>query len=314
MIPEFETAAFDAQPGERVGPVKTSFGYHLIEVLEKQPAGKQSLEEATEEIRTLLLSERSRTAAEAKARDLADKVGNENIDSAEAMRTLAGSEAGVTVHTTEPFGRDENVPGIGRATPFTTAAFDLDEGAFSETVPVSRGWAILRLSAIEEPHTPALDLVREDVRSGLLDQRQIELASSRLKEARLALEEGQALDALATELDVSVEESGEIRRSGPIGGLGNNPEIAAAAMELDSGQFGGPVVHDRDVVLFEVTERQRYDPLKFEQEKDAAREGLRQARLAEMLAAVVNQRREEMGGVKIDTQLLRNFELVAGEG
>ncbi len=260
------------------------------------------------------MSERSRTAAEAKARDLADRVGNENIDSAEAMRTLAGSEAGVTVHTTEPFGRDENVPGIGRATPFTTAAFDLDEGAFSETVPVSRGWAILRLSAIEEPHTPALDLVREDVRSGLLDQRQIELASSRLEEARLALEEGQALDALATELEVSVEESGEIRRSGPIGGLGNNPEIAAAAMELDSGQFGGPVVHDRDVVLFEVTERQRYDPLKFEQEKDAAREGLRQARLAEMLAAVVNQRREEMGGVKYDTQLLRNFELVAGEG
>ncbi len=46
MIPEFETAAFDAQPGELVGPVKTSFGYHLIEVLEKQPAGKQSLEEA----------------------------------------------------------------------------------------------------------------------------------------------------------------------------------------------------------------------------------------------------------------------------
>lgn len=314
MIPEFETAAFDAQPGDRVGPVKTSFGYHLIEVLEKQPAGKQSLEEATEEIRALLLTDRSRAVAEAKARELADRVGAESLGSAEALGTLAASEAGVTVHTTEPFGREENVPGIGRATPFTTAAFDLEEGAFSAAVPVSRGWALLRLSAVEEPHTPELDAVREDVRNVLLDQRQIELATTKLAEARLALEDGQALDDLATELGLSVAESGEIRRSGPVGSLGNNPEIAAAAMELDSGQFGGPIVHNRDVVVFEVTARQRYDPLKFEQEKDAARESLRQSRLAEMLAAVINQRREEMGGVKYDTQLLRNFELLAGEG
>jgi len=314
MIPEFETAAFDAQPGERVGPVRTSFGYHLIEVLEKQPAGKQSLEEATEEIRTQLLSERSRAAAEAKAGELAGKIGEEKIVSAQALRELAGSESGVTVHTTAAFGRDENVPGIGRATAFTTAAFDLEEGDFSEAVPVSRGWALLRLSAIEEPHIPELDLVQEDVRRALLDQRQIELATARLEEARLALEQGQALDDLALELEVSVEESGQIQRSGPIGALGNNPEIAGVAMDLDNGQFGGPIVHNSDVVLFEVTERQRYDPLKFDQEKDSAREGLRQTRLAEMLASVINQRREEMGGVKYDTQLLRNFELVSGEG
>lgn len=314
MIPEFETAAFDAQPGDRVGPVKTSFGYHLIEVLEKQPAGKLSLEEATEEIRAQLLSERSRAAAESKAGELASRIGKERIDSAEALRELAGSEPGVTAHTTTAFGLDENVPGIGRSTAFTTAAFDLEEGGFSEAVPVSRGWAILRLSAIEEPHIPELETVQEDVRRALLDQRQLELAIARLEDARLALEQGQALDDLALELGVAVEESGEIRRSGPIGTLGNNPEITSAAMELNSGQFGGPIVHNNDVVLFEVTERQRYDPLEFEQEKVSAREGLRQARLAEMLAAVINQRREEMGGVKYDTQLLRNFELVAGEG
>ncbi len=87
-----------------------------------------------------------------------------------------------------------------------------------------------------------------------------------------------------------------------------------AAMELETGQFGGPVVHNRDVLLFEVTDRQRYDPLKFEQEKDSARESLRQTRLNQMLASIINQRREEMGGVKFDPQLLRNFELVAGEG
>ncbi len=34
MVPEFESAAFGAQPGELVGPIKTQFGYHIIKVLE----------------------------------------------------------------------------------------------------------------------------------------------------------------------------------------------------------------------------------------------------------------------------------------
>ncbi|HLZ07372.1 MAG TPA: peptidylprolyl isomerase, partial [Chloroflexota bacterium] len=37
MIPEFEQAAFTLQPGTISAPVKSSYGYHLIEVLEKDP-------------------------------------------------------------------------------------------------------------------------------------------------------------------------------------------------------------------------------------------------------------------------------------
>lgn len=314
MIPEFEEAAFGAQPGDRVGPVKTSFGYHLIEVLERQPAGKQTLEEATEEIRDQLLTERSRDAAEVEATELAERLTEESVDSVDTLRTLAGSTAGVTVNTTEPFGRADSVPGIGPATPFTSTAFELAEGESSAAIPVSRGWAVLRLSSIEAPHVPALETIEEDVRQALLDQRQLELATSRLEQARQSLGEEQSFDELATELGLTIEESGEIRRTGPIGGLGSNPEIANAAMSLDAGEIGGPITHNRDVVLFEVAERQRYDPLKFEQEKDSAREGLRQARLSQMLASIIDQRREEMGGVRYDPQLLRNFELVAGEG
>ena len=73
------------------------------------------------------------------------------------------------------------------------------------------------------------------------------------------------------------------------------------------------MVHDRDLVLFEVSERHRYDPLRFEQEKDAARENLRQERLGQMLGSIIAQRREEMG-VQYDTQLLQNFAATPGEG
>ncbi len=35
MVPEFDTAVFNEPLGEVIGPVKTEFGYHLIEVLER---------------------------------------------------------------------------------------------------------------------------------------------------------------------------------------------------------------------------------------------------------------------------------------
>ena len=52
MVPEFDAAVFAAKEGDLVGPVKTEFGYHIIEVLDIK-AGQQ-LADVEEEIRTEL--------------------------------------------------------------------------------------------------------------------------------------------------------------------------------------------------------------------------------------------------------------------
>jgi peptidyl-prolyl cis-trans isomerase C len=36
MVPEFEQAAFAADQGKVIGPVKTQFGYHVIKVTGKK--------------------------------------------------------------------------------------------------------------------------------------------------------------------------------------------------------------------------------------------------------------------------------------
>lgn len=45
FVKEFEAAAFSAAPGEVVGPVQSTYGYHVVKVYGKSPAGARSFEE-----------------------------------------------------------------------------------------------------------------------------------------------------------------------------------------------------------------------------------------------------------------------------
>ena len=58
MVPEFEEAAFGLQVGEVSEPVKTQFGYHLIQVDEKNLEGIKSLEESRQIIVKNLLHQK----------------------------------------------------------------------------------------------------------------------------------------------------------------------------------------------------------------------------------------------------------------
>jgi len=53
-VPEFEQAAFGAKQGEIVGPVKTEFGYHIIEVTDIKPEQTRSLQEVRPQIKSQL--------------------------------------------------------------------------------------------------------------------------------------------------------------------------------------------------------------------------------------------------------------------
>ncbi|MBF0499847.1 MAG: peptidyl-prolyl cis-trans isomerase [Candidatus Riflebacteria bacterium] len=64
MVPEFDQAVQAAEINKIVGPVKTKFGYHLIRVDERKPAGTVPLEEVKDKIKQQLLPERQKAAFE----------------------------------------------------------------------------------------------------------------------------------------------------------------------------------------------------------------------------------------------------------
>ena len=66
MIPEFEKVAFAMKENQTSDIVKTKFGFHIIKVTGKRPAGERSFDDVKEQMRKaqeagLLLTEDQRT-------------------------------------------------------------------------------------------------------------------------------------------------------------------------------------------------------------------------------------------------------------
>ena len=73
MVKEFEDAAFAAEIGHVVGPVKTQFGYHLIKVEEKRDAAVAPFAEVETKIRSSLLQQKQNRAYTEKVKELKEK-------------------------------------------------------------------------------------------------------------------------------------------------------------------------------------------------------------------------------------------------
>lgn len=70
FVKEFEAAAFSAAAGSIVGPVKTMYGFHVLSVGERKPAGLQSFEEVKAKIASDLRENAQRDAIEGLIADL----------------------------------------------------------------------------------------------------------------------------------------------------------------------------------------------------------------------------------------------------
>lgn len=119
MVPDFEKAAFSQAVNEIGAPVKTDYGYHLIQVLEKKPAINHNLEDVKEEVAGILLAkDRSKAAIEQLQESL--KKGD-----AGAVQKFV-TEHKLKWDETGAFSIDsENVPKIGPSDEFVRLAFQL---------------------------------------------------------------------------------------------------------------------------------------------------------------------------------------------
>jgi hypothetical protein len=247
------------------------------------------------------------------AQELYGKVkGEREVDEAK-LRALAERE-GVAVELTEPFARDESLPRLGRNTPFADQAFALERGVLSEPVRIGSGWALLSVLEVQEARLPELAEVRDQVQVDALDEARRERGAALLQEARARVDGG------ATWEDVTGPLAGDPRTSALFGardqiaGLADSGAVVRAALSLEVGAVGGPITTEQGAVLFRVAERERFDPVAFENDKVLLRDQLAARRYNSLLQGILERRRSDLD-IEYSQQFIDTFELAdAGTG
>lgn len=309
MVKPFADAAFAAKPHQLVGPIRTSFGYHLIEVLDHRAASQRSFSAVKSLIRMRLASETAASEAKKRAEDLAAALKNKGKVDEQAMRQAAQSDPAVIFASTPPFGRDSEIAGIGRSGAFNAAAFNLTKGQLSDPVHIARGWAILQLASIVPPHLPTFKEAQSAVRAKVEAESEQQIATQKLAEAKKAIAAGKTLDEVAKQLGVSVQQSGEFSPNGIIPGLGMSTKITDLAMSLNKGDIGGPVSMYQTEVLFQVTGRQRATEAGLAAKREQIRNQIEQEKVGRLMASLLAKRRDDLN-VNYSKQLLKSFGLL----
>ena len=144
MVPEFEKTAFSLPAGTISGPVKTDFGYHLIEVLEKRPAKVAGLDQEKTGIAKILVAQEKARAQVAKLEGDMKKGDTAAVNAWVAAHKLKWDETGVFTLETE------RVPKIGANDEVAKMAFMLNSKKTMPDALIHQGpqQFILRYKAI----------------------------------------------------------------------------------------------------------------------------------------------------------------------
>jgi peptidyl-prolyl cis-trans isomerase D len=301
MIKEFEEAAFGAEPKAIVGPVKTSYGYHVIQVLEKTPERVQPLYEVSAGIRARLMDKKASEEAQRLAKELSERVAKMGKPSDEELRRLAVSP--VTFNETEYVGRGDVPAGLGNPA-FTQALFALAPGQVSAPVSTARGEAIVKLSDTRKSGLPPFTEVKQRVIADLGKKKQDAAAMASLKQAT---EAEQTLEGIAKKVGQKVETPTEFGKNGPGPSFPLPKAVLDAVFSAKPGEVKGPFeVPGRGALVLRVEQQTPFDKAAFEAQKDKIKESLRTQKSDRLLQAMIMRRRNELK-VERNDELLKRF-------
>jgi len=303
MVKEFEDAAFGAAQGDIVGPVKSPFGFHVLQVTARSAERVQPLFEVSASIRGRLEETRAGDEARRLARDLADRVGKLGKNpSDDDLRKL--TRPGVTFNETELLARADAPAGIGPNPSFMQLLFELPVGQVSEPVATARGEAILKPVEVKAAGPAAFADVKARVKADLVKKKQEETA---LAAARAAMTPGASLEDVAKTAGVKVETPEAFPKAGPVPGLGTSKALLDVAFSAAAGETKGPVwVADRGAAVLRVLQVTPFDAEAFAKQKDGALDRLRQQKSGRLFQSLVQRLRTE-ARIEVNKELLARF-------
>jgi peptidyl-prolyl cis-trans isomerase D len=271
MVPEFDAAAFSMQPGQISDLVKTQFGFHIIKLVEKRPAGQRPLAEVRNEIIERLKWER----AQARSTEISTKVTSELKSPADFDRVAKAN--GLVTKESGFFLRDEPIADLGPSPQVASEAFTLKDGAVSEPLRTAQGFVFVTVTGKQPSALPVLDAVKERVRNDIIQKKAVDAAKAAAAGLAPTLKSAANFAAAAKTAGRELKTTELISRGAVIPDAGASPAVDKAVFALAAGAVSDPIVTDTGAVIVKVVERNDVKPA----EMTTAKDGLKREMISE---------------------------------
>jgi len=300
-VPEFEKAAFSLPKGQMSDLVKSSYGFHIIRVDDKQDAHMKTLDEVKGEIEPILKQQKTQDIAQKQAEDLLQQAKTQGLDAAAAAK-------GVSVVTSDFFSRRDLVPGLGPAPQFMDAVFTAGEKSPPEMASTSQGFAVFQLLAVKPPATPTFEEIHARVETEFENERSSTLLTQKTQELSDRAKTEHDLKKAAKELGATVKTSEFVLPDGQVPDIGSMTGGASVAFSMKPGDISGPIDSGGNGVVISLLEAQAPTDEDFAAKRDQIRETLLQNQQQELFGLFVGNVRVQMeksGKIKINQEELK---------
>jgi peptidyl-prolyl cis-trans isomerase D len=247
-VPEFEKALFGQKIGD-IEIVKSQFGYHILQVEERQAAHSESLNEVLPTIQATLIRQKTAEAQASYAQALTSEAAKNGLEKTAAAHHLQ-------VVTTPMVSNVGVIPSLPDGSQMISKAFLARQSDPPQPVSTGEGYAIFQVTGIAAAHAPnfadwkshVLDDYREQQIPVLLGQKTTELANKAKAENDLA--------KAAKEVGATVKTSDLVGPSGQVPELGQVGQVAPQLLEMSIGNISGPINAQRTGVVAKLVDKQ----------------------------------------------------------
>jgi peptidyl-prolyl cis-trans isomerase D len=264
MVPEFDTAIFTQKIGD-TKIVKSSFGYHIIQVEERQAEHTQTINEVLPTIQATLFRQKAAAAEQNYAQALTSEAIKNGLQKTAAAHHLE-------VETTPLVGAQGVIAALPDSSQIIAKAFDSKQGDPPQFAATGEGYAIFQVTGIAAAHAPdfaswkshVLDDYRNEQLPALLARKTTELAAK----ARTLNDLAKA----AKLLNASVKTSELVGESGQVPDFGQVGQVAPQLFDMKPGEISGAINAGRTGVVAKLLDKQEPSAAEIAQNFDQFRD------------------------------------------
>jgi peptidyl-prolyl cis-trans isomerase D len=269
-VAEFEKSAFSLKPGEISDLVKTQYGYHILQVQEKESARLRPFDEVKAE----LASNYRKQKVSQDMQTLQDKaVAALRKDPLHPDKVAA--ELGLEYAKADNVGPGDPLPLVGVNKDFEESVTGLKAGESSQPVALpGNRIAMASVTGVNPAHPAKFEEVESQVREALTTERVNKMVDAKAQELVEKAKSMGDLDKAAKSMGLEVKTPAEVSRAGSVEGLGSANYIADAFTRPD-GSVLGPLTVSGDKVVVKVLSHINADMGGLAVQRDTLREQLK---------------------------------------